>query len=93
MRPAALELTSHEWKVMALERIEHLSIGSLISADHLRFDRYVTEPPRSSDWGGLFSAAHAAGLITHVGWQRSTHPGRKNGVQAVWQRIERKHNP
>jgi hypothetical protein len=91
LRPAALELTSQEWRAQALQLIENYPPGEQVHADKLR--GLIAEPPQSSDWGGLFSAARAAGLITHVGWRRSTYPARRNGVQAVWERVERRHNP
>lgn len=92
MRPAALETTSVEWRAQALALIEHHPPGTEIHADKLR--GLISEPPRpKSDWGGLFSAAKAAGLITHIGWRRSTYRARRHGTQAVWERINRKHNP
>ena len=91
MKPAVLDLTREEWTATGLEFIENHPPGEHVYADKLR--GLIPEPPQSHDWGGLFSAAKAAGLVTHVGWRRSTHPTRRNGTQAVWERIERKHQP
>jgi hypothetical protein len=89
VRPAALELTSAEWRAQALEFIENHPPGTQIHADKLR--GLIAEPPQTSDWAGLFTAAKAAGLVVHVGWRRSTYPARRHGTQAVWERIERTH--
>ncbi|WP_138443548.1 hypothetical protein [Sinomonas susongensis] len=88
-RAAVLEVTSEEWRAQALEFIENHPIGTEFHADKLR--GLIAEPPKSTDWAGLFSAAKAAGLVIHVGWRRSTYPARRHGTQAVWQRVERKH--
>ena len=92
MRAAALEVDKDEWLSKGLELIESLvDKESLISADHLRAEG-LPEPQDSGAWGGLFSAAKAAGLILHTGcWTRSTHPARRGGVQGLWMPAERKH--
>lgn len=61
------------------------SSGHIFSADVLRDDPYnLPEPRHPSAWGALFSAARAAGLIEHVGYDVSHTPSRRGGLLRTW---------
>lgn len=55
-----------------------------------RFDAYdltkadLRNPPNSHMWGALFRQAAADGVITEVGFHKSSRPGRAMGVCRIW---------
>lgn len=85
MIAAALEDSHESWLEDAVSTIIGLSHAQeILSADDLH--REMRRPPHGNLPGLAFTAAKRAGHIEPVGYQTSTAPSRKHGVQRVWRR-------
>lgn len=88
-----LDLLAHEriepdqwWRDGAWRALQVcVATDEVFSADTLRDDPFnLPEPRHPSQWGALFSAARAAGLIRPVGYATSATPSRHKGVLRLW---------
>lgn len=80
----ALVLEDLDWTTDARTTLEELAKTGK------RFDAYdltkadLRNPPNSHMWGALFRQAAADGVITEVGFHKSSRPGRAMGVCRIW---------
>lgn len=81
-----LSATSDDWWSRASAGVDYLaSTGRPFTAYDLVQECGLEEPDRpASQWGSLFSAKRAAGVIVHAGFVRSPRPTVKGSACSQW---------